>query len=1050
MFAIDKKISSDGRAPLTPPRMNNSLPTPPTSHIELSNSTQPPRGTSTNSDRQIRIGEPSSSSSPPQTVHHPSQSPPPSSMGNEGEDAEASPSVVAHHRKAKRISSGAVPQTTDESVQTEEVLPHDEDRGRSRQIRQNGKHASHSPSRSRTPSPILGSMTGGTEGRLSFNAALAPTPEEVRSILYGDTNGEDIARPRSVGKEEINGLLQSLASMGLDNVDEEMQSSGSSVSHERQLASMVKKLIKHAQKQDEYIDHNEEALYNTRLRSIAMLSSLRTTFAHSHAAEFELRARLEAELDGVKLQARKLSHLLAKSESRNEELDRERAMSAEEEILWQEEMKDHASAYARQQAARAKAAQSVQSTSANANGTIETPRKEASTSYVDVTAENAAQPSSSAVQSTPVTVLDEPFEERKVTSSGSNLPQSVSDSSLAGLGISSGAGPSVTIDIQNAPAGSPLSTIIKERNKLMADKRYLKSRMRDAEAQRDRLELELKSLRPLLVRGVPSKNTVASQLTATPTTPGRSQKRDRSKRRKQAMLGDAEAEHLLLAARRLQKTRSNKDAEEGERPTTPPPVTSSSANALAPRTPRTPKITQTPKSSAILDSVTQSGASSRMAPESVIAPNASPLAGRNGSVGRWSSHQRVDSARSIGGIDDLLQAAQTVLTPGEKLRQQQLEQERLRHSELHGEDDVDEGDITARNDTMVDERIPVQDGRFAHVDRSLQSSIDESPKRRRVSSVALEADRRHSTILSSPEKGSFSALSRRLRTHTEGADPHSMPNASQASALSALDLLADQAAASQQPSQSSEQSHSGEGEAFMGGGRSDDSDDGMHVDHMGPNEIPHMGNHYYPRGAYGHPYAHPPPPPMGHEAYRLNTQPGAYAYGPGGSPVAMTSSQGGWTSQNIPPGRNEIYSPTAAHHARFALQSGPRISSGFVTNMPEGPRLAKANQMMNANMMNGGGVEAGYSDDESTGTQRTPQKGGNTSPDKRLPYVRWSEDEDQRLRRAIKEFGQRWESVARVVGSRTYHQCRQRYLLMRRKEAAAKEGHNGSGDDLRA
>ncbi|MCO5589649.1 hypothetical protein L7F22_043617 [Adiantum nelumboides] len=1037
MFATDKKISSDGRAPLTPPRMNNSLPTPPTSHIELSNSTQPPRGTLTNSEHHIRIGE-SSSSSPPQTVHHPSQSPPPSSMGNGGEDAEASPSVVAHHRKVKRISSGAAPQTADGSAQTEDVSFHEE-RGRSRQPRQNGVH---SPSRSRTPSPILGSMANGMEGRLSFSAALEPTPEEVRSLLYGDENEEDIARPRSVGKEEINGLMQSLAGMGLDNVDEDMSNS---ISHERQLASMVKKLIKHAQKQDDYIDHNEEALHNTRLRSIAMLSSLRTSFAHSYAAEFELRARLEAELDGVKLQARKLSQLLNKSESRNEELDRERAMSAEEEILWQEEMKDHASAYARQQAARAKAAQTVQSTPVNTNGSIETPKKDASTSYVDITAENAARPSSSVVHSTPATVLDEPFEERKVTSSGGNLPQSVSDSSLAGLGISSAAGPSVTIDAQNVPAGSPLSTIIKERNKLMADKRYLKSRMRDAEAQRDRLELELKSLRPLLVRGVPSKNTVASQLTATPTTPGRSQKRDRSKRRKQAMMGDAEAEHLLLAARRLQKTRSNKEAEENGRPTTPPPVASSSANPLVPRTPRTPKISSTPKSSAMLDSVTQSGASSRMAPESVIAPNASPLAGRNGSVGRWGSHQRVDSARSIGGIDDLLQAAQTVLTPGEKLRQQQLEQEQQRQNELHGEDDdIDAADVTARNDTMGDERFPMQDGRFAHLDRSLQSSIDESPKRRRVSSVALEADRRHSAILSSPEKGSFSALSRRLRTHTEGADPHTsgMPNASQASALSALDLLADQAAASQQPSQSSEQSHSGEGEAFIGG-RSDESDDGMHVDHVGPNGTPHMGNHYYPRGAYGHPYAHPP---MGHEAYRLNTQqPGTYAYGPGGSPVAMTSSQG-WTSQNIPPGRNGIYSPPAAHHARFALQSGPRISSGFVTNMQDGPRLAKANQMMNANMMN----DAGYSDDESTGTQRTPQKGGNTSPDKRLPYVRWSEDEDQRLRRAIKEFGQRWESVARVVGSRTYHQCRQRYLLMRRKEAAAKEGHNGSGDDLRA
>lgn len=66
-----------------------------------------------------------------------------------------------------------------------------------------------------------------------------------------------------------------------------------------------------------------------------------------------------------------------------------------------------------------------------------------------------------------------------------------------------------------------------------------------------------------------------------------------------------------------------------------------------------------------------------------------------------------------------------------------------------------------------------------------------------------------------------------------------------------------------------------------------------------------------------------------------------------------------------------------------------------------------------------------------------PRAGGNQSPEKRLPYVRWSAEEDTKLRSAIKEHGQRWEHVARAVGTRSYHQCRQRYLLMRRKEAAA-------------
>ena len=70
-------------------------------------------------------------------------------------------------------------------------------------------------------------------------------------------------------------------------------------------------------------------------------------------------------------------------------------------------------------------------------------------------------------------------------------------------------------------------------------------------------------------------------------------------------------------------------------------------------------------------------------------------------------------------------------------------------------------------------------------------------------------------------------------------------------------------------------------------------------------------------------------------------------------------------------------------------------------------------------------------------TPTKPKSLGGQSPEKRLPYVRWSTDEDIKLRRAIKEHGQRWEYVARAVGTRSYHQCRQRYLLMRRKEAAA-------------
>ena len=56
--------------------------------------------------------------------------------------------------------------------------------------------------------------------------------------------------------------------------------------------------------------------------------------------------------------------------------------------------------------------------------------------------------------------------------------------------------------------------------------------------------------------------------------------------------------------------------------------------------------------------------------------------------------------------------------------------------------------------------------------------------------------------------------------------------------------------------------------------------------------------------------------------------------------------------------------------------------------------------------------------DESTSTEKRP----------RSPYLRWEIAEDEALVNAILQNGQRWELVAQAVPSRTYHQCRQRWL----------------------
>lgn len=951
--------------PITPPKSAIDLPTPPTSHIELSTN---PLSRHVHSEAQRRSTDQETESN--------------TKVGGETNDPSSiydqSPSVNANTRKVQRSSLGEpTPRATKGDQHPPSSFESPAKRGRSTE---RGAPVDSNISRSRTPSPILGSMTA-SNGHVSFGAALQPSPEEVRMLLYGE-NEEDEERPADISKKEMDSLLERLDSMGLANAELKVESS-----RETELASMVKKLVQHAQSQDQYLDSLEVSLHNTRIRSISTLSSLRTSFAHSFAAEFELRARLEAELDGVRAQAMKLSSMLAKSEARNEEADKERAMSAEEEIVWQEEMKDHANAYARQQAARARAAQFSQTQSKTAEG-----QQESTSPLVD------HEPKAESA-----TTLQEPFEEHNTSShiGADGITRSSSDGNVTGLGISSvGAGVE-----RNTSASSPLSTIIKERNKLISDKRYLKLRVRDAEAQRDRLELELKGLRPLLVRGAASKKEAAAQLASTPstvapTTPGRTHKRDRSRRRRQAMMGDAEAEHLLLAARRL-----NGRSKEDGRPHTPPQASGS----YNPRTPKTPRTAQTPRSAYAPESAPPTASSSIAQESALLDPQGSPLAARTTNLARWGSHQRVDSGRSTGGIDDLLQAAQTVLSPGARHRQSHSRAQNVQESDQ--EDDLSEGH-----------------------DKGAPNIFDESPKRRRVSSAIVESSGRPLENLPlSPDKSIFSS-SRRLRTSTEGAEPisssqdHSAPSApiaSQSSALSALDLLADQAAASQQPSQSSEPSGSGEGEAYAGG-HTDDSDDGMVMDQEGSTS--HPGGHYYPRGSYGHSYAHPSlSSTMNADTYRLASQPG-YTYGSTHSPSSLSSQ--GWTSQSIPASRNGLYSPPS--HPRFALQSGPRLTSGHVTSMGH-PIAVPAQPAKNS---------ASSQSDEGNTSNRTPQKGGNTSPDKRLPYVRWSEEEDTKLRAAIEEYGQRWELVARSVGTRSYHQCRQRYLLMRRKEAAARE--NGS------
>ena len=369
-----------------------------------------------------------------------------------------------------------------------------------------------------------------------------------------------------------------------------------------------------------------------------------------------------------------------------------------------------------------------------------------------------------------------------------------------------------------------------------------------------------------------------------------------------------------------------------------------------PRTPpsrsaeRPPK---TPKSIASIPNTPRTGVRARELDELARGDDR-----RDGWSGR---HRRLDSASSFTGIDELLQAAET-LNPGAAAPSPTMRSGRAAPPfPPHG--GGNDPNYYPREPphrgmgypppplSVVPPRGPDYDPHgYSNVPYPIQSSplrmAHESPKRRRVSSAAFDFEPYGSPFLGDRQP--------RNRTQTEGADPFVQsrpyhdyapsgpPSAGGSQALSALDLLADQATASQNPSQGSDKS-------------------------------------------------------------------GEYE---GVSPIGSLSSE------------DEV-----AMDGETRRKSGSRLTS---SRAHDGSRSSKANGSQTSSR-NGEGKSFG----------------GNQNPEKRLPYVRWTSEEDTKLRAAIKEHGQRWELISRAVGTRSYHQCRQRYLLMRRKEAAAK----ANGDD---
>lgn len=974
-------------APSTPPTASAALPTPPTSHNEF----RPPPNPVASSSR-LATDEQLPDASPTTTISEnmaPRRAAARLSGGSASFDRSNADDSFSSQRRASRRSS--IDRNDERTVAAERPLDRTSYRSRA-------THSpTHSPGRSPTPSPILGPVFADLPplssrldiddddnaddhdllklGHLSFpmlGVGVGPTKQEIEMLVYGTTsaNGDltDLPSP-SEESGSVESILGSLANMGLDPASE----------RERELAGMVKMLASRCNTLAEFRDRAQSQVRLTRVTALSVISSMKQAHAHALAAHRTVTDRLEAELDGWKAQAKMLSALLNRAEARG--FDERRSASTSAPLVTF--------------ADKAKAA--AASASSPSNNRVSSFKSEGASANADTNQRLLSSPS--------------------FLSSANDNGAADRSPGTTGLGISSSSLAEVDTDL------SPTASLIRERNKLITDKKHLKSRVRDAEAQIYRLENELKALRPYLVSGgikaadLPADASAAaaaaaepigsqtpgglSQPGTAPTTPSRSgSRRDKNRKKRNVTMGDAETEHLMLAARRLRELRkeqaaaaaaaaSGSSAESSSLPASQESGRQTSGvaangSALAPAAelsapaithaspvkrqasegpmtgdrdvphggePRTPpsrsaeRPPKTPKSLASNPHTPRTGVRARELDE---------LARGDDRRDNWSGrHRRLDSASSFTGIDELLQAAET-LNPGAAAPSPTMRSRGPAppfpppggDPTYYPREPPHRGINYPPPLSVSTQRGPPEYDSYGYsagpypIQSSPLRMAHESPKRRRVSSAAFDFEPYGSPFLGDRQP--------RNRTQTEGADPFMQvrpyhdyapsgpPSAGGSQALSALDLLADQATASQNPSQASDKSGEYEGVSPIG---SLSSDDEMVMD------------------------------------------------------------------------------------GESRRKSGSRLAS---SRNPDGSR-SKPNGSQSSR--NGEGKSFG----------------GNQNPEKRLPYVRWTAEEDTKLRAAIKEHGQRWELISRAVGTRSYHQCRQRYLLMRRKEAAAKASQNEDG-----
>ena len=181
-----------------------------------------------------------------------------------------------------------------------------------------------SPPSPRTPSPILGSRHAAhtyseADGHLTFpqvGVGLG-TMEQEMNMLMDLENLDHDDDACDVGRANVADVMAELERLGYapPAADHEALplASDDAQTRDARLADLVWQLGRRVQKHEQAREHLLHRLRVTRLASLSLFSSLRISYSHMLQAERDIKARLEVELSGSKIQSKMLSDMVSRA-----------------------------------------------------------------------------------------------------------------------------------------------------------------------------------------------------------------------------------------------------------------------------------------------------------------------------------------------------------------------------------------------------------------------------------------------------------------------------------------------------------------------------------------------------------------------------------------------------------------------------------------------------------------------------------------------------------------------------------------------------------------